>query len=218
MLVPNLASRPFLNTRPVWLVTTAATLITLVLLAINIKLYGASNRDLAEQLSRHEQLKQELLALREEIEDDVAALERVPWRSLENRVTGLNVILSEHSFSWTELLGDVGSTMPYEVRLHIIEPKVTVDGVQLRLEGVARTRDAMLDFLDNLIVDPAFEDPMPDEEVDPEQSDVDGFVFSVDVKYTPIASEEPTEEPTEEPSIADGSAPAEDSSEAEVTP
>jgi len=39
VIAPNLATRPFLNTRPVWLVTAVAGAVTVILLAFNLRLF-----------------------------------------------------------------------------------------------------------------------------------------------------------------------------------
>ena len=52
MITPNLATRPFLNTRPVWLVTAAAGLAALILLALNLRLFFVANRSLDDEAAR----------------------------------------------------------------------------------------------------------------------------------------------------------------------
>ena len=44
MIAPNLAARPFLNTRPVWLVTGLTGLLALVLIILNIGFYVRTNQ------------------------------------------------------------------------------------------------------------------------------------------------------------------------------
>ena len=60
MITPNLATRPFLNTRPVWLVTAAAGLATLILLGLNLRLFLVSNRALDEETARRDMLVEQL--------------------------------------------------------------------------------------------------------------------------------------------------------------
>jgi hypothetical protein len=191
MNVPNLASRPFLNTRPVWLVTVAAGAVALVLAAINVQLFAASNRNLAAQLERKDELTAEYAAIRTAARSDITALDRVNWRSLHRQVEGLNVILREHEFSWLALLDDVERVMPYDVRLIRIAPSIDKSKVELSLECVAKTREAMLGFLDNLINDPSFADPIPQWERHPDASEVVGYTFTVEVNYLPVAEAAP---------------------------
>jgi hypothetical protein len=50
---------------------------------------------------------------------------------------------------------------------------------------VARTRDAMLEFLENLVNDPNFSQPTPRREEGPEESDVPGYTLALSVRYNP---------------------------------
>jgi Tfp pilus assembly protein PilN len=184
MRVSNLAARPFLNTRPVWLVVIAAAFVSLVLLAVNFQLYRASNRALSEQLALADELRQQRATLEGEVRQQLDHLQRVPWRTLSAQVEGINVVLREHGFSWLALLGDVERVMPYQVRLTRIGPSIEPDGVELSIEGVARTRDAMLEFFENLIADESFADTLPKAEMTPEEGDI-GYTFSLTVDYHP---------------------------------
>ena len=191
MNVPNLASRPFLNTRPVWLVTVAAGAVALVLAAVNVQLFAASNRNLAAQLERKDELAAEFEAVTTAARSDITALDKVNWHSLSRQVDGLNVILREHGFSWLALLDDIERVMPYDVRLTRISPTIEKSKIELSLEGVAKTREAMLGFLDNLISDGSFADPIPQWEKHPDESQVVGYTFTIGVEYLPPKGDVP---------------------------
>jgi Tfp pilus assembly protein PilN len=188
MIVPNLATRPHLNTRPVWLVTAVAGLLALIFAVANVRVWVNSNKELQEQLLRQGQLETEHERLATEVSDRVAELNRVPWRSLGARVNGVNTVIREHEFSWLGLLDDIERVLPYDVRLTKISPKVDVDSVSLSLMAVGRTRDALLDLLDRLISDPRFVEPTPASEITPEESGF-GYVLHLSVTYL---SPEPT--------------------------
>ena len=185
MIAPNLATRPFLNTRPVWLVAGVAGALTIILLAFNLRLFFVANRALGDDsatrdalLERHQTLE---AAVRKEVED----LERVPWRSLTRRVDATNLILQEHAFSWLGMLDDIERVMPYDVRLTKIAPTVSAEGTTLSLALIAHNRDAMLELLDNLIADPRFSDPTPSTESTPEENTTAAYVMNLRVNYHP---------------------------------
>jgi Tfp pilus assembly protein PilN len=188
MIAPNLASRPHLNARPVWIVTAAAGLLALVFAAANVQIWLSSNRSVGEQLVRLEELEAEYQALTTEVTEQATELRKIPWRSLADRITAVNSVIREHDFSWIGLLNDIENVLPYEVRLTRIAPKVDVEEVNLSLVAIGRTREALLDFLDNLIADPRFSDPNPMSEITPEESGV-GYMLNLTVKHHP---EEPT--------------------------
>lgn len=185
MITPNLATRPFLNTRPVWLVTAVAGLAAIVLLGLDLRLVLVHNRALDAEIAKRDALSRQLDELTVEVRKDVEALEKVPWRSLTRRVDATNLILREHAFSWLDMLSDIERVMPYNVRLTRIGPSVGPDEVILSIELIALNRDAMLEMLDNLIVDPHFSDPTPSMESTPEESTTAAYVMSLRVNYHP---------------------------------
>jgi Tfp pilus assembly protein PilN len=185
MITPNLATRPFLNTRPVWLVTAAAGLAALIMLALNLRLFLVANRSLEDEVARRNTLLERHELLEAEVRKDIGALERVPWRTLTRRVQATNLILREHAFSWLGMLDDIERVMPYDVRLTKIAPAVTAEGIALSLELIAHNRDAMLQLLDNLIADERFSNPTPSSEATPEEETTSDYVMSLRVNYHP---------------------------------
>lgn len=185
MITPNLATRPFLNTRPVWLLTGAAGLAALILLALNLRLFFVANRSLDDETERRDVLLERHQLLEAGLRKDIEALDRVPWRSLTSRVEATNLILREHAFSWLGMLDDIERVMPYDVRLTRISPSVGADEITLSLALIAHNRDAMLQLLDNFIADPRFSDPTPSSEATPEEETTAGYVMSLRVNYHP---------------------------------
>lgn len=185
MITPNLATRPFLNTRPVWLVTAVAGLATVVLLGLNLRLFLVANRALDNEMATRDKLVERHQVLEAAVRTDIDALERVPWRSLTRRVNATNLILREHSFSWLGMLDDIEQVMPYDVRLTRIAPSVGAEEVTLSLALIARNRNSMLQLLDNLVADPRFSGPTPATESTPEESTTAEYVMSLRVTYHP---------------------------------
>jgi Tfp pilus assembly protein PilN len=185
VIVPNLATRPFLNTRPVWLVTAVAGAATLILIALNLHLFLVANRALVDETATRDALLAKHQRLEAEVRRDVEALEKVPWRSLSRRVDATNLILHEHAFSWLGMLDDIERVMPYDLRLTRISPSVGVDGAVLSLALIAHNRDAMLELLDNLVADPRFSEPTPSKESTPEDNSAAAYVMQLRVNYHP---------------------------------
>jgi len=183
MITPSLASRPFLNTRPVWVMTIAAGVIALILIALNLRFFLITNRAVEEEIATRDALEENYIELGSAARQEIAMLNRVPWRSLEARVNATNLVLREHAFSWLRMLDDIEHVMPYDVRLTRITPSVSPEGVSLAFEVVARNRDAMLNFIDNLVEDPRFDDPVLANEKTPEDSDTGTYVLNMKVQY-----------------------------------
>ena len=95
VIAPNLATRPFLNTRPVWLVTAVAGALTVILLIFNLRLFLVANRTLVDETRDPGRAPRETPeSLEAAVRKDVEALERVPWRSLTRRVDATNLIVT----------------------------------------------------------------------------------------------------------------------------
>jgi hypothetical protein len=188
VIVPNLASRPFLNTRPVWIVTVLAAVATVVMVGININVYVTSRHQHVALYERCSELEAEYRELEEKTRGHLDLLAKVPWKSLGQRIGRFNVILREYSFSWLKLLSDIERVMPYKVRLTDIQPSISPEEVTLTIEAVARDREAMLEFLENLIADPSFSRPVPKIERHPEGSATAiDYLFTLTVTYYPQA-------------------------------
>ncbi|MDX2435543.1 MAG: PilN domain-containing protein [Acidobacteriota bacterium] len=183
MITPSLASRPFLNTRPVWVMTIAAGCIALVLIVLNIHFFLTTNRAVEDEIVTRDALEERFGELEGDAQQEIAFLNRVPWRRLEARVNATNLVLQEHAFSWLQMLDDIERVMPYDVRLTRISPSVGPEGVMLTFEVVARNRDAMLDFIDNLVEDPRFDEPSLANEVTPEDSTTGTYLLMMKVLY-----------------------------------
>lgn len=191
MNAPNLASKPFLNSRPVWIVTSVAVAIALLFAVVNLRTYLHTTNVLAEQLALKERLQAEHDSIEAAARRDVAALDGVPWGSLRGRIVQTNAVLREHGFSWLQLLDDIERVLPYDLRMIQISPSVEQAGVTLNMQFVARNRDAMLDLIDTMIADPRFEDPLPRVERTPEESQGGGYNVSMTATYHP--PEEPVQ-------------------------
>ena len=187
MRLPNLAARPLLNLRPVWLASGLAFLLGLVLLALNLHLYFSATQVTRRLEAREAALRAERARLQEKVRAEVRVLDGVRWKPLGRKVAVVNGVLAEHAFSWLGLLRDLGTALPWQVRLTRVSPTPGENGVDLVVEGEAQTSEAVLEFLQNLIDSPRFQDPLPRSEESPEGSGNTTYSFSLRVRYLPEA-------------------------------
>ncbi len=185
MIVANLASKPRLNTRPVWVLTGAAILIGLVLTAVNIRLFLSSNQTLEEKIVRRDMLQIQRDALAEEFSVHAGILKGVPWKNLGARINLVNEVLEEHRFSWSDLLEQLAEVIPWQVRIVSVSPSLGDDGVSLSFEAVSKDREGFLDLLDRMVADPNFNDPRPSRETWPEGGQSSEYLFTMRVMYLP---------------------------------
>ncbi len=185
MIVSNLASRPKLNTRPVWLVVACAGTIALILAAVNIRLYVVSNHAMSEQIARRDSLQIRRDALADELSSHASVLEKVPWAPFGARVRAVNTVLAEHQFSWTGLLDHLADVLPWQVRMVSVTPSSSDEGTKLSLTAVSKDREGFLKLLDRMAEDPHFHEPIPKRETWPEGGKSVEYTFSLTVQYLP---------------------------------
>jgi Tfp pilus assembly protein PilN len=151
MLRTNLSTRPFYNERLVWLALGAAALLVALFTAFNLvrlvtltrqdRALVGSTRSVEEQVTR---LRQEAGQARSRI--DRQALEVVAAAARE-----ANGLIDERTFSWTELLNRLETTLPADVRIRAISPVRDQEGrLSIRLAVVARQAEDVDTFVDQL--------------------------------------------------------------------
>ena len=151
MIRTNLSTRPFYNERAVqfWLLVTA--LLVAAATAFNVSRvlrYSRSDTQLATLASRDEErasdLRQQAARLRATVDP-----RQVEFASAEARQA--NALIDRRTFSWTELLNALEATLPDDVRLVSVRPKLEEDrGIVLMISVVARGVDDVDEFLKRL--------------------------------------------------------------------
>ncbi len=185
VIVPNLASRPKLNTRPVWLVVACAGTLALILAAVNIRLYVASSQEMSEQIVRRDALQTRRDALADELGAHASVLDKVPWGPFGARVMAVNTVLAEHQFSWTGLLDHLANVLPWQVRMVSVSPSLSEDGARLAVTAVSKDRSGFLELLDRMVEDPHFDEPIPKRESWPEGGKTVEYFFTMSAEYLP---------------------------------
>jgi len=183
---PNLARRPFVDSRPVWAAGALLGVVALILTGINLAEFISAQG--AERALEDE--KQTLVARYTELQGSVRAadgrLSAVKWRQLEAEAGTLQEVVARRRVAWSRLLTDLERVVPWDVRLVSIVP--TIDdqgGVQVDLTGVASGRDAWLKLLGRCFADRSFSDPVPASEEAPSASNTLGYRFQLRVRYWP---------------------------------
>jgi len=147
----NLSTRPFYNERIVDAVLALVGAVVLALTAFNLRqVYVLSGRN-AEVQGRLSQAETKTRELRER----AAAIRRsIDPRELEVTVAAAreaNVLIDRRVFSWTEVLNQFETTLPPNVRISSVRPRVERDGTMMvNVVVLARTVDAVDTFIENL--------------------------------------------------------------------
>jgi len=157
MIRTNLATRPFYNERAVhlWLALIAILVIAATIVnVLRVRQYSRSDTRLASQASRDETRAAALRA-------DAARLRAtVDVRQVESAALEAhqaNDLIDRRTFSWTELFNRLETTLPDEVRITAVRPKVDRNaGTVLALTVVAKSTDDVAQFMENLEATGAF--------------------------------------------------------------
>jgi hypothetical protein len=152
MLRGNLSSRPFYNERLVSAAFVVVAALALALTAFNgFKLY-----DLSKQRSELKRRIERDTAQAQQIERGAVDLQRSVDRTTLIQLAGstqeANTLIDQRTFSWTVFFGLIEKTLPMDLRLVSVAPrieggniKVTMGVVGKRLEDVDAFVDALQD-------------------------------------------------------------------------
>lgn len=208
----NLASRPFVNERPVKRVTIllwALGAVLAIVAAWSYWVYVAGREDQRRELAR---LEEAMEAERAEIAVLQRRLAGFELDDQNRRVRFLNQRIAERAFSWSLLFDHLAEILPNDVRLLNLAPEVGfgADGriddqslastpgerVPLQVNATARREEAILELLDALFASPRFERPNLAQESREQSGSETRFTLSV--VYLPRAVD-PLEETEDMP-------------------
>lgn len=180
MINTNLATRPFYNTSAVRLWILVLALVVAAATAFNVTRllqYSRSDTELATQASRDETRTAELRAEAAQLRASVDP-KQVDNASMEARLA--NDLIDRRAFSWTELFNTFEATLPDEVRITAVRPKVEEHRrIVLAITVVARSVEDLDKFDTSLEDTGAFRDLVPREDRVNEQGQIEGLIEAV---------------------------------------
>jgi hypothetical protein len=147
MLRGNLATRPFYNER---LVLLALALVALVALGVSVfnarEIVGLSHDRAALQAKIDANVRQT-----QQLRRDAVGLQRTVDRKhlelLFDETHEANALIDQRTFSWTSLLSLIERTLPIDVRLVAVAPKIDKDDTLITMIVVSRRPEALADFV-----------------------------------------------------------------------
>jgi Tfp pilus assembly protein PilN len=197
----NLSTRPFYNERAVHMALIVAAILVVAATAFNVSRilrYSSSDTRLATQASRDEaraaDLRQQAARLRASVDPKQVELASAGARQA-------NELIDRRTFSWTELLNRFETTLPDEVRITSVRPRVDRDKrILLRVNVVARGVDDVMEFMENLEATGGFQDVSPVEDHFDEQGQLQ---TTLEMGYVPAAGKPGREKAAEEKAAAE---------------
>jgi Tfp pilus assembly protein PilN len=156
MIRTNLSTRPFYNERAVHVWLFVVLLAVVAATAFNVTRvlqYSRSDTELGRQAVRDETRAQELQrqAVRQRATVDPRQIEA---SSAEARLA--NELIDRRTFSWTELFNLFETTLPDNVRITAVRPRIDQGRFELTIALVARDAGDVSEFMDRLDATRAF--------------------------------------------------------------
>ena len=194
MIRTNLATKPFYNEGAVrvWLIVLALVLIAATAFnATRLFQYSRSDTELATQASRDEAKTAELNASAGALRAGVDA-KQVDLASLGARLA--NDLIDRRTFSWTELFNRFETTLPDEVRITSVRPRIDEDRrIVLTITVLARNVDDVDQFMKRLDDTDAFTHLVPTGD---RMNDEGQFEASIETVYAPKVAAPPAPLPS----------------------
>jgi type IV pilus assembly protein PilN len=146
----NLASRPFVELRPLFAkLRLAMVVLTLLALGLAVGLHSVSEKARAATVQMDE-LKARTAAFEQERANNEARMRQPNNVAVLERSQFLNALFARKSFSWTGVLMDLEHVLPAGVQVTSIDPGVSKEGeVSIRLR-VTGDRDRAIQLVRNL--------------------------------------------------------------------
>jgi hypothetical protein len=161
MLRGNLSSRPFYNERLVSAGIAVVAVLAIVLAAVGV-------RELAVLSGRRSELKSRIARDTGQAHQIEAAalglqhsIDRATLTQLAGSTQEANALIDERSFSWTVFFGLIEKTLPTNLRLVSVAPRVEKGRILITMGVVARKLEDVDAFINALQETGAFYDLLP---------------------------------------------------------
>jgi hypothetical protein len=201
MLKGNLSTRPFYNEKVVSLALGLVALVAIALTVFNtVQLISLTRqrRVLNAHIARDRGDATRITGQADAIKRTV---DQPRLQLLAGSTREANSLIDQRTFSWTEFFGLIEQTMPRDVRLLGVSPRVEKGEFKIAMRVMARTADDLKAFTDGLAGTGAFYDVVP---LETQRGDDDMDTLTLLAGYLPPSSSGP---PTPAPGRKGGTAP-----------
>ena len=147
MLRGNLATRPFYNERLVGLGLALVAVLAVAVSAFNAQQLVELTRQRADFENRIASNEQQAAVIHRQAEATQRTVDRKHLQLLVSQTHEANDLIDQRTFSWTTLMGVVERTLPIDVRLVAVSPKIDKDGTLITMIVVSRRAEALAAFV-----------------------------------------------------------------------
>lgn len=184
MLKGNLSTRPFYNDRLVTAVIAIVGVLVALLTVFNATRLVALSRERTAIRVRVAADESAAAKLRAEVQTMQEGVDRATLARLAASTQEANQLIDQRTFSWTTLLGLLERTLPPNVRLTSVSPRVDRGTFRIQMAIVARDLDDIDDFINALTASGRFYDVAPTEQ---RVSDSGSYQAMIQASYLPPA-------------------------------
>jgi Tfp pilus assembly protein PilN len=157
----NLATRPFYNVRAIRAIIGALVVLVLALTVFNavqlLRLTG-TQRTLGARAAQAEDRARQLRADASRIRGQINQKE---LEAVSSAAREANAIIDRRAFSWTELLTQLEATLPDDVRITTVQPRLDKEVFKVGLIAEARRAEDVEAFIEALEKTGAFGNVVP---------------------------------------------------------
>jgi Tfp pilus assembly protein PilN len=185
MLKTNLSTRPFYNARVVGLALAGTAIVLAALSAFHLVwALSLANRERAlsaratDARTQAAQLRSDAERLRKRV--DPKELEVVSAAARE-----ANAVIEQRAFSWGQLLTHLEATLPDDVRITAVQPKLVDESIVVAMTVEAQSFEHLSAFMDALERSGAFKNVLP---VTRQTGDDDVIDAVIEGRYSPVAT------------------------------
>ncbi len=193
---PNLARRPFVDSRPANVAAVVLLLAAVVLTAISVRTVHAYLEGSRQSRAEIASLRAEISRLEASGRKAEAKLARFDLAGMQAGAEEANDLARRRAFSWSRFLTRLEKTLPNDVRVVSVsltkaEAKKSAtkearaeDAFAVALSLVSRDPDGLPKLIRTFYSSPWFDAPTPVAETGGEQGSVEGRSFVLDIVYT----------------------------------
>ncbi len=173
----NLASRPFRNNTLLWAGYGLAVVLLLAFSVWNYRTYSTASTNYDDLKASVANVEQRMKLLEDRDRKAQQDIRSFNLRTLKTQTDKANDVISWRAFSWTRLFNILEWVQPYDVRMTSVRPvflasertratrrdesPIPEGAVPVRVRGIAKDREAFLEFQRELLVDPRFDKVEP---------------------------------------------------------
>lgn len=161
MLRTNLSTRPFYNDRAIHFgIGVAAVLIAVLTIwnVISVVSLSKQNTELSTDVNRDRAEAQQLTKMAAEIR---GRMNKEELQLVVDEAREANALIDQRTFSWTAFFNHLEATMPPDVMLTSVRPKVDKGTTSITMAVLGRRPEDIDEFIEKLEATGAFADVVP---------------------------------------------------------